>query len=179
MIRDIILYPDERLETPCDPVEAFDTGDLRQLVADMFEAMYFHRGIGLAAPQIGVMKQVAVIDPSSGKDSSKKIVLINPTITDMQGTQRGEEGCLCFPGFVEQVTRSMNVIVDARDTAGAAVHLQSNGLLSRALQHEIDHLHGILFIRRMSALKRELIRRKIRKLLHAGTWKSIQPHKTD
>jgi peptide deformylase len=88
----------------------------------------------------------------------------------MQGTQRGAEGCLCFSGFVEQITRSMNVIVDARDSAGAPVHLQSDGLLSRTLQHEIDHLHGILFIQRISSLRRELIHRKARKVLHAGTW---------
>jgi peptide deformylase len=170
MIRDILLYPDRRLETPCDPVEEFDAGDLHQIVADMFETMYFHGGIGLAAPQIGIMKQVAVIDTSAGGDLDKKIVLINPAIADSQGTQRGDEGCLCFPGFVEQITRSMSVIVDARDSLGASVHLQSEGLLSRALQHEIDHLCGILFLRRMSALKRELIRRRIRRMSHAGDW---------
>ena len=174
MIRDILLYPDGRLETSCNSVEEFDTGDLHQLVADMFESMYFHGGIGLAAPQIGIMKRIAVIDPSFSRDSSKKIVLINPTIADMQGTQDGEEGCLSFPGFIEQITRSMSIIVDARDATGAAVHLQSDGLLSRAFQHEIDHLNGILFIRRMSSLKRELIRRRIRKMLHEGAWGSIR-----
>jgi peptide deformylase len=174
MIRDIVLYPDKRLETPGDPVEEFDTGDLHQLVADMLESMYFHGGIGLAAPQIGVMKQLAVIDPSSGRDLGKKIVLINPTIADMQGTQRSEEGCLCIPGFIEQITRSMSVIVEARDTMGAVVHLQGDGLLSRALQHEIDHLRGILFLRRMSPLKRELIRRKIRSMSRAGEWGTVR-----
>jgi peptide deformylase len=171
MIRAIILYPDVRLETPCDPVEEFDTGDLHQLVADMFESMYFYKGIGLAAPQIGIMKQLAVMDLSAGKDKSEKIVLINPVLSDMHGTQRGEEGCLCFPGFIEQITRSMSVIVNASDSAGAAIQLQHNSLLARALQHEIDHLNGILFIRRMSSLKRELICRKIRKMLLAGDWK--------
>jgi peptide deformylase len=170
MIRDIVLYPDKRLETPCDPVEELDTGDLHQLAAEMFESMYFHGGVGLAAPQIGILKRVIIIDPSSGKDSSKKIILVNPIISGMQGTQNGEEGCLSFPGLIEQVTRSMNAIVDGRDLTGAAVHLESDGLLSRALQHEIDHLNGILFIRRMSSLKRELIRRKIRKMIHAGDW---------
>ena len=170
MIRDIILYPDARLETPCDPVEEFDTGDLHRLVADMFESMYFHGGIGLAAPQIGVGKQVAVIDPSYGRDLSQKIAIINPQMTGMEGTQRGQEGCLCFPEIVEQITRSMTVLVDAKDAAGTTVHLRSEGLLSRALQHEVDHLNGILFIRRMSSLKRQLIRSKIRRMLLAGNW---------
>lgn len=174
MIREIILYPDRRLETPCEPVEEFDTGGLHQLLADMFDAMYYHEGLGLAAPQIGVMKRVAVIDPSFGRDSSKKVILINPTIIDTQGTQSSEEGCLSFPGFVEPITRSMSVIVSARDPVGAAVSLQSDGLLSRAFQHEIDHLNGVLFIQRMSSLKRDLIRRKIRRMLRSGDWGPIR-----
>jgi peptide deformylase len=174
MIRDVILYPDPCLETPCDPVTEFDTHGLHQLVADLFETMYFHQGLGLAAPQIGVMKQVAVIDPSSGRDPGNKIVLINPRITEAQGTQCNEEGCLSFPDFVERITRSMSVIVDARNSTGAAIHLQCDGLLSHALQHEIDHLNGILFLQRMSSLKRELIRRKIRKMLHAGDWGPVR-----
>ena len=174
MIRDVILYPDRRLETPCDPVTEFDTPGLHQFVADLFETMYFHEGLGLAAPQIGVMKRLTVIDPSSGWDPEGKIVLINPRITEAQGTQCNEEGCLSFPDFVERITRSMSVIVDARDLTGAAVHLQSDDLLSRALQHEIDHLNGILFTQRMSFLKRELIRRKIRKMLHAGDWGPVR-----
>jgi peptide deformylase len=174
MIRDVVLYPDSCLETPCDPVTEFATPGLHQLVADLFETMYFQEGIGLAAPQIRVMKQVAVIDPSSGKDPGKKIVLVNPRIVEAHGAQYIEEGCLSFPDFVERITRSMSVIVDARDATGAAVYLQSDGLLSRALQHEIDHLNGILFIRHMSSLKRELIRRKIRKMLHAGDWGPVR-----
>jgi peptide deformylase len=174
MIRNVILYPDRRLETPCDPVMEFDTPDLHQLVADLFETMYYHEGLGLAAPQIGVMKQVAVIDPSSGGDSGKKIILINPRITDMQGAQSGGEGCLSFPGLVEQIARSMSIAVDARDPSGATIRLQCDGLLSRAAQHEIDHLAGILFLRRMSSLKRELIRRRIRKMLRAGDWGAVR-----
>jgi peptide deformylase len=174
MIRDIILYPDRCLETPCDPVTKFDTPGLHQLVADLFETMYFYEGLGLAAPQIGVMRRVAVIDSSSGRDTGEKIVLINPRNTEAQGTQCNEEGCLSFPDFVERITRSMSVIVDARDSTGAAIHLQCDGLLSRALQHEIDHLNGILFLRHMSSLKRELIRRKIRKMLHAGNWGPVR-----
>jgi peptide deformylase len=173
MIRDVILYPNRRLEMPCDQVEEFGASELYRLVEDMLETMYFHEGLGLAAPQIGVMKRVAVIDPLSGRDPGKKIVLINPRIMEAQGTKRGEEGCLSFPGFVEKVTRSMAVVVDARDPMGAPVHLQCDGLLSRAVQHEIDHLNGILFIRHMSSMKRGLILRKIRKMLHAGDWGSV------
>jgi peptide deformylase len=136
--------------------------------------MYFHEGLGLAAPQIRVTKQVAVIDPSSGRDPGRKSVLINPRIVEAQGTQRNDEGCLSFPDFVERITRSMSVIVDARDSTGTAFHLQCDGLLSRALQHEIDHLNGILFLRHMSSLKRELIHRKIRKMLHAGDWGPVR-----
>jgi peptide deformylase len=174
MIRDVILYPDRRLETPCEPVTESDIAEVRQLMADLFETMYFHEGVGLAAPQIGVMRRVAVIDLSAGRDPGKQIVLINPSITRAQGTQCGQEGCLSFPDFVERVTRSMSVTVDARDPAGAAVCLQYDGLLSRALQHEIDHLDGILFLQRMSTLRRGLIRRKIRRMLAAGDWGPVR-----
>ena len=158
------------METPCDAVETFDTADLHQLLDEMFETMYAHEAVGLAAPQIGVEKQIAVIDVSSGSDLNQRIVLINPIISDMRGTQGGPEGCLCFPGFTEEITRSMFVTVDARNAAGQTIHLEGEGLLARAFQHEIDHLNGILFIRRMSSLKRELVRRKIRKMLRAGEW---------
>jgi peptide deformylase len=168
MIHDIVLYPDRRLETPCDPVEKFDTSGLHRLVADLFESMYFHQGLGLAAPQIGIMQQVAVIDPSYGNDPNQRIVLINPIITEARGVQCSEEGCLSFPGFIEQINRSMTVIVDAMDVFGTSVQLKNDGVLARALQHEIDHLNGILFIRRMSSLKRTLVQRKIRKMLRAA-----------
>ncbi len=170
MIRDILLYPDKRLETPCDPVEEFDTADLHQLIEDMFETMYYKGGVGLAAPQVGVLKQVLVIDRSAGKDPAQRIVLINPHIAETQGTQNGAEGCLCFPGLMEQVTRAMVVTVEGRNALGEPIQIQGEGLLARAFQHEIDHLNGILFIRRMSALKRELLRHKIRKMIRSGDW---------
>ena len=172
MVRKVVKYPDPVLETPCDPVpaEEFDTPELHQLVADMFETMYAHKGVGLAAPQVGVLRQVAVIDASLGEDESKKLVIINPEITKKEGKQRDEEGCLCFPGFREQVTRAMKVVVKARNAKGEEIELEEAELLARALQHEIDHLHGILFIKYISVLKRDLIRRKIRKLIKAGEW---------
>lgn len=175
MIYDIIRYPDARLETPCDPITEFDTPELQQLVADMFDTMYYHKGVGLAAPQIGVMKQLAVVDTSLGENPDEKIVVINPTITKKEGKQRGEEGCLCFPGFREDVTRARQIVVTMKDVQGHTVEHSSDELLARALQHEIDHLSGILFIKHISALKRDLIRRKIRKLTKAGEWGSVTP----
>jgi peptide deformylase len=136
----------------------------------MFETMYCHNGVGLAAPQIGVMKQVAVIDVTAGQDPAKRIVMINPRVTATEGMQQDDEGCLCLPGFREDVTRALRVVVDAREATGGPVRLQGEGLLSRALQHETDHLNGVLFIQRLSALKCDLIRRRIRKMLKAGEW---------
>lgn len=170
MVYKVIKYPDPRLETPCAPIEEFDTPELHQLVADMFETMYQHKGVGLAAPQIGVLQQLAVIDTSLGEDESQKIVIINPRIEKKEGMQRDEEGCLCLPGFREKVSRAMKVVVTARDASGKEITLAGEELLARAFQHEIDHLNGILFIAHISALKRDLIRRKIRKLIKAGEW---------
>ena len=127
MIRDIVLYPDKRLETVCDPIEEFGSVDLHQLLDDMFETMYFNSGLGLAAPQIGVMKQVAVIDISGGKDPGQKVVLINPSIAASQGAQSGPEGCLCFPGIIEPVTRAMQVTVNARNAAGRRYSCKATG----------------------------------------------------
>jgi peptide deformylase len=175
MIYDVIRYPDPRLETPCDPITEFDTPELDKLVADMFETMYYHGGVGLAAPQVGVMKQLAVIDVSVGQDEAQKIVVINPTITKKEGKQRGDEGCLCFPGFREDVTRFQTVVVSAKNAKGETYEMECSDILARAAQHEIDHLSGILFIRHVSVLKRDLIRRKIRKLIKAGEWGTISP----
>ena len=173
MVYDIVLYPDSRLLTPCDRVDEFDTPALHQLVTDMFETMYYHDGVGLAAPQIGVMKQVAVIDVTVGQDPQQKIVIINPRLTTAEGMQQDYEGCLCLTGFHEQVTRAMKVVVEAREPMGAAVRLQGEGLLARAFQHEIDHLNGVLFIQHLSALKRDLIRRKIGRMRKAGEWGAV------
>jgi len=170
MIYDVVLYPDRRLQTACDRVEEFDTPDLHQLVADMFATMYHHNGVGLAAPQIGVMKQVAVIDVALGEVPGQKIVIVNPKLTRADGMQRDVEGCLCLPGIHEEVTRAMSVVVEARNASGVNVHLEGEGLLSRALQHETDHLNGIVFVQHLGTLKRDLIRRKIRKMVKAGEW---------
>ncbi|HEY0785657.1 MAG TPA: peptide deformylase [Acidobacteriaceae bacterium] len=169
MIREIIKYPDPVLQRPAEPVTAFDD-KLRTLVADMFESMYAAKGIGLAAPQIGISSQVTVIDLSFQKTPEERIVLINPEITFREGRQYEEEGCLSLPDIREKVSRSATVKVRAQDEHGAWQERDGAELLSRAFQHEIDHLHGILFLSRVSALKRDLLMRKIRKMQKNGEW---------
>ena len=166
----IVKYGDSVLETKCEPVTSFGTLELRKLVVDMFETMYVARGVGLAAPQVGVSSQLTVIDTSSGEDPSKQLVLINPTIVKREGSQICEEGCLSIPGFREDVRRAAHVVVRAKDIDGNDIEVEGEELLARALQHEIDHLHGILFLNHLSPLKRDLIRRKIKKLQKAGDW---------
>ena len=170
MIYPIVKYGQPVLEKPCVEVAEFDTPELHKLIEDMFESMYAARGVGLAAPQIGIAKRIAVIDVTTGEDPAQKIVLINPEIIDRQGTQGGEEGCLSIPTFREPVTRANKVTVRARDAKGGTFEMTGDELLARALQHETDHLNGKLYISHISPLKRDLIRRKIRKLQKAGEW---------
>ena len=169
MIYPIVKFPDPVLQRASAPVTEFDD-DLRKLVADMFESMYAAQGIGLAAPQIGIAKRLTVIDLSNKKEPKDKIVLINPEITLQEGKQLEEEGCLSLPEIREKVRRSARVIVKAQDEFGNWKEYEGTELLARAFQHEIDHLNGVLFIFRISALKRDLILRRIRKMLRAGEW---------
>ena len=166
----IVKYGDPVLETPAQPVTEFGTSELRDLVDSMFETMYAGKGLGLAAPQIAISQSIAVIDPSAGEDPSAKLVLINPEFLDKQGKQTGEEGCLSIPGFREDVTRAMKVRVRAKNVEGQTFEMDAEELLARAIQHEMDHLDGILFLSHISMLKRDLIRRKIRKLAKANEW---------
>lgn len=170
MVRKIVKYGEAVLEKPAQPVTEFGTPKLQELIADMFETMYAAKGVGLAAPQIGLSQRISVIDTSVGEDESKKIVIINPEITFREGSQTDEEGCLSIPGFREPVTRSQKVIVKAMNEKGEPVELEGEELLARAFEHEIDHLNGVLFIAHLSALKRDIIRRKIKKLQKAGEW---------
>ena len=170
MIRKIVKYGDPVLETRCDPVEEFNTPELDQLIADMFETMYDAKGVGLAAPQIGVTKRLTVIDCSGGEAEDEKVVLINPRIVAAEGEQVGEEGCLSIPGFREDVKRPLRVKVHAQDAKGDWIEVEGEELLARAICHENDHLNGILFFQHISSLKRELIKRKIRKLRKKGEW---------
>lgn len=158
------------LEQVAEPVTDFDTAELRELVDDMWQTMYSAKGVGLAAPQIGFGKRVSVIDISAGEDETKKLVIINSEIVQSEGAQTGEEGCLSLPGFREPVTRANDVLVRAKNERGEDIELRGQELLARAFQHEIDHLNGILFINHLSALKRDIIRRKIKKLQKSGEW---------
>jgi peptide deformylase len=170
MIREIVKYPDPILQRPTEKVTEFNE-ELRTLAADMFESMYKAVGIGLAAPQIGVGKRLTVIDLSNQKDPKDKIVLVNPEIVHKEGRQVEEEGCLSLPEIRDKVTRAMRVKVKAQDLEGKWFEMEGEELLARAFQHEIDHLDGILFPWRVSALKRDLILRKIRKMQKSGEWK--------
>jgi peptide deformylase len=169
MVFEIKKYPDPILERPTEPVTEFDE-DLRKFVDDMFESMYAAKGIGLAAPQVGVAKRLTVIDLSLKERPQEKIVLINPEIILREGKQYEEEGCLSLPEIREKVSRAAKVKVRAQDLNGDWFEMDGEELLARAFQHEIDHLDGILFFRRVSALKRDLILRKIRKMQKAGEW---------
>ena len=169
MILEIVKYPEPVLSQPGEPVTEFNA-ELKKLVDDMFETMYAAQGIGLAAPQVAVSKRVTVIDLSGGKDPEQKIVLVNPEVIFREGKQYEEEGCLSFPEIREKVQRAAAVKVRAQDLNGKWFEMDGEELLSRAFQHEIDHLDGTLFIFRMSALKRDLVLRKIRKMQREGTW---------
>lgn len=169
MIYPILKFPEPVLQQVAEPVTVFDAA-LRKLVEDMFSSMYDAQGIGLAAPQIGVSKRLTVIDVSFQKDPLQRIVLINPEIVVKTGKQVEEEGCLSLPEIRDRVTRAAEVKVRAQDADGNPVEVEGKELLSRAIQHEIDHLDGILFIFRLSRLKRDLQLRKIRKLQKAGDW---------
>ena len=169
MILKVVKYPEPVLSQPGEPVTEFD-GELQKLVEDMFETMYASQGIGLAAPQVAVAKRVTVIDLSQGKDPAQKLVLVNPEVTLREGKQYEEEGCLSFPEIREKVQRAAKVRIRAQDLKGKWFEMDGEELLSRAFQHEIDHLDGMLFIFRMSALKRDLVLRKIRKMQREGTW---------
>jgi peptide deformylase len=170
MVYPIVKYGQVVLEQRAAEITEFDSEELRKLVEDMFESMYAARGVGLAAPQIGISKRIAVIDIATGEDPSQQIVLINPEIVAKEGSQTGEEGCLSLPTFREPVTRPAKVTVRARDVTGKAFEMTGESLLARAFMHETDHLNGTLYISHISPLKRDLIRRKIKKLQKAEEW---------
>jgi peptide deformylase len=161
MVYPIVKFPDPILQRPAQPVTAFDE-DLRKLIDDMFESMYVAHGIGLAAPQIGIPKRLTVIDLSFQKTPEDKIVLINPEVVTKEGKIFEEEGCLSLPDIREKVARAAKVKIRAQDRQGKWFEREADDLLARAFQHEIDHLDGVLFIFRISALKRDFVLRTIR-----------------
>jgi peptide deformylase len=165
----IVCYGDPVLETPAETVTKFDD-ELKVLIEDMFESMYAAHGVGLAAPQIGIGKRIAVIDVTFKEDPEAKLVLVNPEIVKKEGSQKGSEGCLSLPDFRENVTRANKVTIRAQDENGKTFEKAGEGLLARAFLHETEHLQGKLYISHISALKRDLMKRKIKKLMKAGEW---------
>ena len=170
MVYPIVKFGDPVLEREAETIMEFDTPELHKLLEDMFESMYAAKGIGLAAPQIGTSKKVAVIDTSNGENPDEKLVIINPKILHVEGKQIGEEGCLSIPGFREQVRRPKRVIVRAQTPKGEHFEKTGEDLLARVFLHETDHLYGRLYITHISALKRDLMKRKIKKMARAGEW---------
>ena len=170
MVYPIVKLGDPVLEREAAEVMEFDTPELHKFLEDMFESMYAAKGVGLAAPQIGVSRKIAVIDVSNGEKPEDKLVLINPSIVKIDGKQEGEEGCLSIPGFREQVRRGRSVTIRAQNVRGEVFEQTGEDLLARAFLHETDHLYGKLYINHISALKRDLMKRKIKKLQRAGDW---------
>jgi peptide deformylase len=168
-IHEVVKYPDPVLAKRGETVTVFDA-ELKTLVNEMFESMYIAQGIGLAAPQINISKRITVIDVSFKKNPKEKIVLINPEIVDRTGKQLEEEGCLSLPDIREKVSRAEWVKVRAQDADGKTFEIEGTELLGRCMQHEIDHLDGVLFIDHLSRLKRELVLRKIKKMQKNGEW---------
>jgi peptide deformylase len=169
MIRPILKYGDSTLHQPARAVDML-TPDIDRLVDDMIETMYAAPGVGLAAPQVGVPLRIFVVDVSVGRDLNGLMIFINPEFVERDGTQLEEEGCLSVPGFNATVVRPSRVVVKGRDRHWQEQRTDAQGLLARALQHEMDHLDGALFVDRLRGLKRDLIVRKIRKLTRAGKW---------
>jgi len=169
---EILKYPDPFLKTKAEPVEEVDD-DVRRLIDDMAETMYHARGVGLAAVQVGVARRVIILDVPTDSEGPERrrglVALVNPEIRSAEGRTKYEEGCLSIPGVTADVIRAERVVVGALDRDGREVEIEAGGLLAIALQHEIDHLDGILFIDRLSRLKRDLIKRRLKKALAQET----------
>jgi peptide deformylase len=169
MILPILKYGDSNLQKVCEPVTVFDK-ELAALAKNMAETMYAAPGVGLAAPQVGVLRRLIVVDVTVGEKVGNLITLVNPEIINAEGDQYEEEGCLSIPNFTGKVHRPYRVVVSGKDLEGREKIVEGEGLLSRVFAHEIDHLNGILFIDHLSAIKRDIIKRKIRKKVRAGEW---------
>jgi peptide deformylase len=169
MIRDLVRFGDPRLLAENAEVDASDP-DLPALLADMIETCHAAPGIGLAAPQIGVNKRVAVVDLSVGADPGALLVLVNPVVLEASGEQREEEGCLSVPDVSERIERPVRVRVRAGDAVGAVREIEGEGLLARAICHETDHLNRTLFLHRLRGLKRDLVFRRVEKAKARGLW---------
>ena len=169
MLLPILKYGAPELRTVSKDVVSFDE-KLEEIIKNMVETMYAAPGIGLAASQVGINIRLTTIDLSVGEEPGKLIVLCNPEIVSTQGTQKNDEGCLSVPDFSETVSRPEKMVVRGKNAKGEDIRIEAEGLLARCLSHEIDHLNGLLFVDRLSSLKRTLIRNKIKKLVKAGEW---------
>ncbi len=169
MIRPVLKYGAPELEKASSPVQEFGI-DLEKLVDDLNQTMYAEGGVGLAAPQVAVNLRVIVVGVMSPEGEEERLSLVNPEIVESQGKEKGEEGCLSIPGFTAMVERPSHIRIRAQNLEGGPVERDAEGLLARVICHEIDHLDGILYLNRISRLKRDLIRRKIRKLIREGEW---------
>ncbi len=163
MVREILVWPHPTLKKKAVPVEKVDDS-VRELVRDMFESMYAADGVGLAAPQVGVLLNVIVLDTTPRQPESKPVAMINPVITLLEGSTTYTEGCLSIPGEAEDVDRAAEVTVEYLDEQGKKQTLHADGLLAIAIQHETDHLKGTMFVDHISTLKREVIRKRMKRL---------------
>lgn len=173
MVREILVWPDPRLKEKALPVETVND-EIRRLIDDMFETMYQADGVGLAATQIGVKQRVVTVDTSSADQDVPPFAMINPEILESEGTVKWKEGCLSVPGEAEDVTRSARVKVRFLDRNGAPVELEATGLTAVCIQHEVDHLDGIVFVDHISSLKREMIRKRMKRLKKDRTEKAVE-----
>ena len=171
-VRPIVLYPDPVLLRPTRPVEGVDQA-VRELIQDLIDTMHAAPGIGLAANQVGESRRVCVVDLSVGESPGDLKVLVNPRVVAVEGSQVDEEGCLSFPDITLEVERAVRATVEALDAEGRPITVTGEGLLARAMLHEIEHLDGQTFLRNVSPLKRQLVTRQIRKRMKAGDWVAV------
>ena len=169
MVRSILRFGAPELQRPASAVPAL-ASETQQLIDDLIETMYAAPGIGLAAPQLGVSARIAVVDLSVGRSATDLLVLVNPEIVERSGMQLEEEGCLSIPGFTASVLRPARIVVRGADRDGISRTVEGTGLLARALQHELDHLEGLLFIDRLRRIQRAVIAHHVRRLEHLGRW---------
>ena len=169
MLREIVLLGDQILEKPAEIVTNISDVEV-QLVKDMVETMYQAPGVGLAANQVGVSKRIMVTDPSAGEKRNELITIVNPEIVSAEGEQFEDEGCLSIPGFTSAVLRPKKVMLRGLDLDGKEITIEGKDLLARAFCHEMDHLNGVFFLDHLSFIKRDIIKRKIRKLIKQGEW---------
>lgn len=168
-ILNIVKYPEPILHQVGKPVSVFDE-NLQSLVEDMFETMYKAEGVGLAAPQIGKSLRLFIMDCSGGEDETQKICVVNPEIIAVEGEQNGDEGCLSFPQIYQKISRHYRAVVRGQDVFGNDIEVDGTELTARCILHETDHCDGIVFIDRMTPLKREMAKRRIKKLQKTGEW---------